>query len=579
MNLRASAVRVLIAALLLTTGSPAGGRPAGAATPQAAPEIAVLLRAHAGRDADLGRRSLAMDQLEALERRAGTRLVPLGVLGDGAQHLLLPDVRGAATVAMVLAKLRTEPSLLYADHFVPLPANRKPLPGEAEQRLDRIILQFRDKALRDRADRGEKLPKAEIARLVVAAGAPVWVKGPVAGGAWELRLQSGRTPISSVRATAERLAALPSVSWAEPAVRGRFELRPDDTLLPDQWPLDDDTAGIRALQAWEATTGSPTVTVAVLDSGVRTEHPDLAGRLLPGYDFVSDGWRANDPAGRDADASDPGDRASRGECGLQAPATESTWHGTHVAGTIGAATNNGTGIAGVDWQARILPVRVGAKCGIDPIDLADAIRWAAGALPETEGSSASSLLPPQPYPADVLNLSIAFPGACPPYMQDAINAALAAGALPVVAAGNQGQPAANVFPANCRGVLSVYATGRHGQRTPYSNFGRVHLAAPGGDSGSWAADGILSLANDGSSTAGADDYGYKVGTSMAAPHVAGVASLVLATQPGMTPGALMNRLIETARPFPAAGSETCQAGGERSCGAGILDAAAAVAAR
>ena len=203
--------------------------------------------------------------------------------------------------------------------------------------------------------------------------------------------------------------------------------------------------------------------------------------------------------------------------------------------------------------------------------------WAAGAVPATNG--ADSLLPAQPHPARVLNLSIAFPGRCPPYMQNAINAALAAGALPVVAAGNQGQPASNVFPANCRGVLSVYGTGRAGQRTTYSNFGRVHLAAPGGDAGSWAADGILSLANGGSSGPGSDEYGYKVGTSMAAPHVAGVAALVLSTDPSLRPSELLDRLVETARPFPAAGDLTCSTSGERSCGAGIVDAGAAVAAR
>lgn len=558
---------------LVATLAPPGHAPAQSPM---APEIAVLLRADARRDADLERRNIEIETLEALERRAETRLVPLGVLSDGAQRLLLPDVQDDRAAAQVLSRLRRDESLLYADIVVPPPHDRAPMPGEAEQRLDRIILQFHDKELRDLADRGEKLPQSEITRLVAAAGTPFYVKGPVAGGAWDLRLYQ-RTPISSVRATAARLAAHPTVSWAEPAVRGRFQARPDDSLFADQWPLHDATAGIRAPEAWQSTTGSPGITIAVLDSGVRDEHPDFAGRLLPGYDFVSDTWRAGDLGSRDPDASDPGDGARRNECAPQAAASTSTWHGTHVAGTLGASTDNQIGIAGIDWQARILPVRVGGKCGIDPVDLADAIRWAAGAVPATNG--ADSLLPAQPHPARVLNLSIAFPGRCPPYMQKAINAALAAGALPVVAAGNQGQPASNVFPANCRGVLSVYGTGRAGQRTTYSNFGRVHLAAPGGDAGSWAADGILSLANGGSSSPGSDEYGYKVGTSMAAPHVAGVAALVLSTDPSLRPSELLDRLVETARPFPAAGHLTCSTIGARSCGAGIVDAGAAVAAR
>jgi serine protease len=227
-----------------------------------------------------------------------------------------------------------------------------------------------------------------------------------------------------------------------------------------------------------------------------------------------------------------------------------------VAGTIAAKTNNGVGVAGVAYGAKVVPARVLGRCGGYTSDIADAIVWASGGTVTGVPANANK--------ARVLNLSLGGTGACDTTTQNAINSARSRGAVVVVAAGNSNVNASNASPANCAGVIAVAATGRSGGKASYSNYGaNVDVAAPGGDYGA----GILSTLNSGTSTPASDSYASYMGTSMATPHVAGVAALMLSANPNLTPDEVEARLKSTARAFPAACS---------GCGAGIVDAAAAV---
>jgi serine protease len=230
-----------------------------------------------------------------------------------------------------------------------------------------------------------------------------------------------------------------------------------------------------------------------------------------------------------------------------------------VAGTIAAKTNNGSGVAGVAFNAKIVPVRVLGKCGGYTSDIADAIIWASG------GSVAG--VPANANPARVINMSLGGGGACDTTTQNAINSARSRGTVVVVAAGNENTDASSSNPANCAGVVTVAATNRSGGRAYYSNYGTVvDVAAPGGDVRT-TGGGILSTLNAGTTVPGADSYAFYQGTSMATPHVAGVVALMLAKTPSMTPDQVESTLKSTSRAFPASCS---------GCGAGLVDANAAL---
>ncbi|MEY2687138.1 MAG: hypothetical protein RL375_1336, partial [Pseudomonadota bacterium] len=349
-----------------------------------------------------------------------------------------------------------------------------------------------------------------------------------------------------------------AVDYVEPDRILTAQWLPNDPQFASQWDYTEPVAGLNLPAAWDIGIGTGVV-VAVIDTGV-LPHADLAANLLPGHDFISLTSISNDGDGRDADARDPGDWSAAGACGTGSPASNSSWHGTHVAGTIAAATNNGMGIAGVAPGARILPLRVLGRCGGYTSDIADAIVWAAG------GSVTG--VPTNPTPAKVLNLSLGGRGACDLTTQNAINAARSRGAVVVVAAGNSAADAGGFSPASCAGVVSVAAVGRTGARASYSNYGStVDLAAPGGD----GANGILSTLNAGTSAPGADAYRSYMGTSMAAPHVAGVVALMRARNPSLTPDQVEALLKSSAaaRGFPIACSQ---------CGSGLLDAQRAIVA-
>ena len=353
----------------------------------------------------------------------------------------------------------------------------------------------------------------------------------------------------------EMMARDATIEYAEPDRIMTRMATANDPMYAQQWHYTETTGGLRLPAAWDSSTGTG-VKVAVIDTGIRP-HADLSGQYVGGYDFISDAAIGNDGNARDADPSDPGDWTAANECAAGEPSSTSSWHGTHVAGTIAAKTNNSLGVAGVAYNARVVPVRVLGKCGGYTSDIADAIIWSSGGT--------VSGVPANANVAKVINMSLGGGGACGTTTQNAINSARSRGTVVIVAAGNENMNASNSNPANCAGVVTVAATNRNGARAPYSNYGTVvDVAAPGGDANGY----ILSTLNAGTAGPGADNYAGYQGTSMATPHVAGVAALMLAKNSALTPDQIESKLKSTARAFPG----TCS-----QCGTGIVDAAAAVA--
>ena len=440
--------------------------------------------------------------------------------------------------------------------------------------------------------------------------------------------QTLRAPGLSAAALARLLAADPEVAYAVPNGRKRRAAAPNDPLYaaagigvrpngPEsgQWYLraPDSTlkSAIDIEAAWARTRGSASVVVAVLDTGVRFEHPDLGrvangGKLLPGYDFVSNSAVANDGDGRDADPSDPGDWVTSADASGSTfsgcDVGGSSWHGTSTASLIGAAadSNPAVGMAGAAPGVRVLPVRVLGKCFGTDSDIIAGMRWSAGI--HIDG------VPDNPNPARVLNMSLGGGGACSPAYQAAVDEITARGVLIVAAAGNSAGGAVSE-PANCQGVMGVLALRHAGTKVGFSDLGpEIGIAAPGGNcvnitSGSACLYPILAATDSGAqgpvSSGWTDSFDITVGTSFSSPLVAAVAALMVSAQPALSPAQIRSALQTTARPFPTAGADngpdnpapvaqcTAPATGVEQlqcycttalCGAGMLDAGRAVAA-
>jgi serine protease len=498
-----------------------------------------------------------------VEQAAGFPLRPLGRDDDGAFRFEFALPVSPSEVRAALNRLRATGALLYAD----LAAEEGRAPAKAAGLIDgpvtSLIVKLAPSATGDTVHGA-----AARSHLVRKSGMAAVRTRAMSGNLQLLQFDAPQAP-SDLQTVLDRLASDPDVAHVEVDRRAQVQAAPSDPLFASQWNLNDAIGGINAPQAWDLVTGDPGMPIAVLDTGL-LPHPDLAGRVAGGYDFVSDPVAANDGDGRDADAADPGDYVTAAESStpgtLQGCAVKnSTWHGTMVAGTLGAAGNNGNGVSGVNWSSPLINVRVLGKCGGSLSDIADGIRWAAG-LPVPG-------VPANPRPARVINLSIAGSGACGPILQGAITDALAQGAILVAAAGNDGGDVDARWPANCNGVIVVGATSKFGSRAFYSNFGaRVALSAPGGGAGG----NIPILRNSGLAAPDPAGYGYdmQLGSSIAAPHVAGAISLALAREPDLTPAEVQSLIERTARPFPQVDFDACTT----QCGAGIVDAAAALAA-
>jgi len=455
-------------------------------------------------------------------------------------------------------------------------------------------------------------------------------RGLVSGRAVGRRAQVVLATGVSSEVLARRLAAHPDVAWVTVDGWRRALSAPNDPYFsagpavvngsggPEvgQWYLRKPDAtfvsAINAEAAWARSTGQGIV-VAVLDTGVRFDHPDLGTpRLLQGYDMVRDPAAANDgDSGRDSDASDPGDGITEAEantvggpfyggaprnCADYDPlrgryrAVDSSWHGTEVVGLLGAATNNGVGIAGVAHGAQILPVRVLGKCGGYDSDIQAGIYWAAGI--DQPG------LPPNPTPARVINLSLGGGGACSQAYQDAIDEATARGVVVVAAAGNSASDSVGT-PANCQRVIAVTGLRHAGTKVGFSALGsQIAIAAPGGNcvnilAGQPCLYPLLTTTNLGLTQPGAsgftDSFRISVGTSFSAPLVSGAVAMILSLRPDWGRSDVLRVLQDSARAFPepATGSGVARCPAPSSddechcttalCGAGMLDVDAALA--
>lgn len=426
------------------------------------------------------------------------------------------------------------------------------------------------------------------------------------------RMQVAQASGITSEALARKLSSQADVEWVAVDRRVRAAaLPPSDPLYPsggggtaNQWYLRAPTGTVvsatNAVGAWALTRGASNVVVAVIDTGVRFDHPDLQYKLLPGYDMIQDPWVANDNTGRDSDATDVGDRLTQAEIdanrsvfdGCSAEETNS-WHGTKVAGIVGAQTDNARGVAGIGWNVRILPVRGLGRCGGYESDIAAAMRWAAGlSVPGVPDNPAANR-------ARVINLSLGSEsaGSCGSVYQSAIDEVTAAGAVVVVSAGNNNGPV--YAPGNCANVITVGGVRHDGTKSGFSAYGsEVTLSAPAGNcvGGSGCQYTIVTTTNAGSTSPviGTDAYtnafNYAAGTSFSAPLVSGTVALMLSVRPELDYASVKSLLIGNVTPWSATFSSyanSCPTFVDSSgicrcdtstCGAGMLNTQAAVAA-
>lgn len=429
----------------------------------------------------------------------------------------------------------------------------------ASSMTNRIIVK-----LQNPAPAGARVPLAvnDMERLKARAGLSLRRLRTLADGSQVLELPAWKTE-AEVAEIARRLVADPGVAVAEPDRLKKPLFVPNDANYFTQWAMFDAAGGLNMQPAWDQERGAASIVVGLVDTGI-VPHSDMdSARQAIGYDFVSDVVTANDGDGRDPDPADPGDAVAANECGVGEPAEVSSWHGTQIAGFVGAITDNLQDIAAVNHGSRFFMARALGKCGGFTSDTVDAMRWAAGlSVPG---------VPANPNPARVVNLSFGGPGPCSIIEQEAINAVVAAGAVVVVAAGNEGGSVSASSPANCANVITVASTTRAGGRSSFTNTGpEVEVSAPGGELG----DGVLSLYNTGTgapdASPGGDALAFVAGTSVAAVQVSGVAALMFSANPQLAPAQISSLLQSTARSFSDNSCTTT------TCGAGIVDASAAI---
>jgi serine protease len=485
---------------------------------------------------------------------------------------------------------------------------------------DRIIVKWRNAARMATAN------DADIGALSGRGGLRLRRLRAIGNGMQVLQLDRDLSA-TEMADTLQRLREDPNVELVDADRRLHpHAFTPNDPLYAGQWYLQGtQPSAIRAADAWDiekggASAASSGTVIAVIDTGVRFDHPDLlranaAGKLLPGFDFVSSDTpgnftTANDGDGWDSDPSDPGDFLSaedlqlplyrNRDCGTSP--SNSSWHGTRVAGMIAANSNNGVGVAGGAYNAWILPVRALGKCGGFDSDILAAMYWAAGLSIPSFATGSQTVPATNPYPANIINMSLGATGNCSASYIAAVNAISARGVLVVVSAGNEG--ARTDTPANCPGALGVGGLRHVGTKVGYSNLGpEVGVSAPAGNCvntapGSPCLFSLDTTSNNGATTPGGADYtnqiSSNVGTSFSSPLAAAVGGLMHEVNARLSPATLIARLRSSAMPFPTT-SDTVPAPPQchvpvnaadvqssecicttAVCGAGMLNAAAAV---
>jgi serine protease len=522
-----------------------------------------------------------------------------------SKHFRFVRTSFGATVSLVLTAslLGSLPSAIAAERGPAIRAT----PGAVAESEARVIVKFKADSSLMRAlsvSTGEMLP--QHAQTLGTRLALSLTDGRVIGPRAQVMKGKGL----SSQALADRLAAQADVEYAVVDGRVHAFAAPNDLLyagsstsspVVGQWYLKAPTSAtidsvgsvvssINAEAAWSITTGNPSVVVADLDTGIRADHPDFAGKILPGYDFISDPTTANDGDGLDSDPSDPGDG---GTC--SGVTDTSSWHGTQTAGLIGAATNNGVGMASVGYNVMLLPVRVLGVCGGFDSDIQAGMLWAGG-ISSTPVANA--------HPAKVINLSLGAAFACSSAYIDVVRQLNNKGVVVVAAAGNDGLAVGT--PANCPGVIGVAGVRHAGSKVGYSDLGpEISIAAPAGNCVNTSSGPclypLLTTSNTGTQTPVLGAAGAKytsggsdasLGTSFSAPLVSGTVALMFSANPGLTPAQVLVALKQNARAFPVTGSGTgvtaCTAPTSvaqnsecycttSTCGAGLLDAGNAVA--
>ncbi|MHB8814650.1 MAG: S8 family serine peptidase [Steroidobacteraceae bacterium] len=525
-------------------------------------------------------------------------------------------------------------------------AERNPVPqhpgaGTADQGVQRFIVKLKSESQPSASVKAlTRRTEQRLADLASRTAVTLDARRQIAGLMYAIEVESA--PSQSAVATLARLRADSSIEYADLDQRRYPQSVPANPLFREQWYLQPSSstnpAAVDAQTAWDTTTGSTTLVVADIDTGVRADHPDLSARLLSGYCFISDSFTAN-TAGTShvcpgAGAWDPGDaitsseiRSHPTECGSGSSANSpaySSWHGTRVAGVLGADESYSAGIVGVTWGPKILPVRALGRCGGSDSDIITAMLWAAG-IPVTVGGSSIT----NPNPARIINMSLGGTGSCPSSYQDAVNQITAMGILIVASAGNEGGPVD--APANCTGVVAVAGLRNAGTKVGYSSLGpQITLGAPagncvneipGGANTLPCVDEILTTTNLGTYAPDANDYTgqyycdpttggnanctlsngtqyrtYNLGTSFSAPIVSGIAALMASANTRLDSCDLLSRLKEGVLPYPQSSvttSTVCHVPSgssdvqnaecicttdDQTCGAGMANAPGALAA-